>query len=410
MAEAKFVLKEPNSKEPTLIYLFYNYNNQRLKYSTSEKIHPKFWNAEKQRAKETRAFPGHIKLNHTLDNLAVTVKDAYRDLVNSKSAPSLGKLKDALNKCLFKEEYSQKTTLLKFAADLCKTNAIRKASTIKQWKHTLKKLEQYKTYSKADVDFDTIDLNFYDKFVNYLTKEGYTKNTIGGFVKNIKIFMNEAVERKLTNNIAYKSRKFKVIEEQVDKIYLTIPELTKIYKMKFSAGNAKYEKVRDLFIIGCFTGLRFSDLVQVTPGNIINKGRQIKVRTEKTHEIVVIPLHRFVKEIIEKYSGNLPPAISNQKMNDYLKVIGELAEIQETVQIAITKAGAVVKETFKKYELITTHTARRSFATNAYLMDVPSIAIMKFTGHKTEKAFMRYIRISQEDNANKLINHPFFAN
>ena len=95
-------------------------------------------------------------------------------------------------------------------------------------------------------------------------------------------------------------------------------------------------------------------------------------------------------------------------MNDYLKEIGKLAEINEPVQISITRGGKTAKEMFKKYELITTHTARRSFATNAYLMDIPSISIMKITGHKTEKSFMKYIRISQEENANKLINHPFF--
>ena len=95
-------------------------------------------------------------------------------------------------------------------------------------------------------------------------------------------------------------------------------------------------------------------------------------------------------------------------MNDYLKEIGEEAKITDTVKTAITKGGETKNTVNKKFDLITTHTARRSFATNAYLADVPSISIMKITGHRTESSFMKYIRISQEDNANKLINHPFF--
>jgi integrase len=95
-------------------------------------------------------------------------------------------------------------------------------------------------------------------------------------------------------------------------------------------------------------------------------------------------------------------------MNAYLKEIGEEAKLDEPIEIVSTKGGKRVKEVFEKWELITVHTARRSFATNAYLHQVPSISIMKITGHTTERNFLKYIKISQEDNANKLLNHPFF--
>ncbi len=157
-----------------------------------------------------------------------------------------------------------------------------------------------------------------------------------------------------------------------------------------------------------YTGLRFSDLIQVRKENIINDGKQIKVRTEKTGEIVIVPIHKFVKEIISKYDGSLPAAISNQKMNDFLKEISKLAELFTNVKTAITRGGKTQYEINQKFELVSTHTARRSFATNAFLKDVPSLSIMKLTGHRTEKSFMKYIRISQEENANKLLSHPFF--
>ena len=149
-------------------------------------------------------------------------------------------------------------------------------------------------------------------------------------------------------------------------------------------------------------------MIRLREENLIDNKTKIKIKTAKTDQVVIIPLHPFVKEIFEKNNGSTPPIISNQKMNDYLKELGEKAELTENVLINSTVGGQKQHHTFKKYELITSHTARRSFATNAYLNGVPTISIMKITGHNTEKAFMTYIKMSQEENANKLSNHPFF--
>ena len=105
----------------------------------------------------------------------------------------------------------------------------------------------------------------------------------------------------------------------------------------------------------------------------------------------------YIKEILKKYDGKAPEPISNQKMNDYLKELGKLAEIEDDIIITQTKGRKRQSETFKKWELITTYTARRSFATNAYLQNVPTISIMKITGHRTEKSFLKYIKISHPD-------------
>ena len=204
-----------------------------------------------------------------------------------------------------------------------------------------------------------------------------------------------------------KNKNFKVVEEDADSIYLTTKEIQKIYDYDFSK-TPHIERVRDLFVIGCYTGLRFSDLTQFRQENISKDLTTAKVRTQKTGEVVIIPLNPLIKAILKKHGGKPPEAISNQKMNDYLKTIGENVKINDEVVISITKGGVRVRESFKKHELITVHTARRSFATNAYLNDVPTLSIMKMTGHTTEKAFLKYIKISQEDNANKLLNHPFF--
>jgi integrase len=117
----------------------------------------------------------------------------------------------------------------------------------------------------------------------------------------------------------------------------------------------------------------------------------------------------MIQEILVKYNNELPKGFTNQGINRELKEIGKAAGINEKVSICLTRGGVRTDTLYIKHDLITSHTARRSFATNAYLAGIPTISIMKITGHKTEKAFMRYIKISQEDNANKLAEHPYFS-
>ena len=248
-----------------------------------------------QRAREIRTFTEHEDLNKRLDNLANAVKKGYRDLVNENKLPTVSKLKEILDQSQFKKEFAQKISFLKFIDDLIQ-NSNRKRNTLKQWKQTQKKLLEFKKFSNTEIDFDNIDLDFYERFINFLTKKGYAKNTIGGFIKAVKTFMNEAVDRNLTKNLEYRNKKFRAIEEQVDKIYLSQNELANIYSLDLGE-DKRLEKVRDLFIIACYTGLRFSDLMQIRKENIINDGKQIKIRTEKTSELVVIPMHKYVIEI-----------------------------------------------------------------------------------------------------------------
>jgi integrase len=158
-----------------------------------------------------------------------------------------------------------------------------------------------------------------------------------------------------------------------------------------------------LFLVGCWTGCRFSDISQITPENIT--GGFIRMKQYKTGTPVVIPLHPVVTVLINKYGGQLPKAISNQKFNDALKKVAEEAELNEIVFKSITKGGMKVTTRHAKHEMVTTHTARRSFATNLYNSDFPTLSIMAITGHKTEKAFLKYIKTTPDEHAKKLQKH-----
>ena len=407
MAEVNFFLKEPKKvKGESLIYLFLSYNNKRLKYSTGEKINPDYWNFENQRAKETKKFTEYPEFNARLKSLESKANTAYRKILNDGLEPTNELIKKELDKTIRFAE-SQKADLFNFIDKYIEESKTLKATgTIKAYNTTLKRLKDYCNHLNKNISFEDIDLEFYNSFVSFLTEKDYSQNTIGKHIKVLKTFLNEATDRGINKTIEFKKRKFKRPVEEPDKIYLSVEELERIYNLDLR-NDKQLEGIRDLFIIACFTGLRFSDFSELKPENIID-GNKIRIRTNKTNELVIIPLHKFVREIIAKYNNSIPQALSNPKMNLNLKHLGFLAKITEPVETSITKGGKLVKKTLNKYKLIGTHTARRSFATNLYLAEIPSITIMKITGHQTEKSFLRYIRISQEENANKLLDHPFF--
>ena len=409
MGKAKFILKEPNAKTETLIYLIYNYQYKRFKYSTGEKINPKFWNKSSHRVKASKQFIEYPEFNSRLDIIENGINNAFRTLLNNGTQPNNQLLKIALeNELSDNILQAKKITLFEFIDDYIKESERNKSSgTIKVYNTTYTYLKEYSKKHKP-LDFESITLEFYNHYLSFLrTEYNLAANTVGKHIKTIKSFMNEATDRGLNSNLDFKKSKFKTIREEADTVYLSITELEKIEKLDLKA-SPRLEKVRDLFLIGCYTGLRFSDFTQIKPENIVANNTIIEVRTQKTSDRVSIPLHKTVRTILKKYDNKLPKAYTNQTMNRYLKEVVSLAGIKEIIETTITKGGKVEKSTTAKNKLVSTHTARRSFATNLYLAEVPTISIMKITGHKTEKSFMQYIRVSQKENANNLLTHSFF--
>lgn len=267
---------------------------------------------------------------------------------------------------------------------------------------TFNYLKEYAKNENKAIDFKDIDLEFYDGFMQFLQNKKLAVNTIGKKIQTLKIFLNAAKEENKNTYEGYKSRKFRVLTEEAETIYLNESELAKLSKYDFS-DNPAFDQVRDLFLVGCWTGCRFSDIAQIIPENISNGS--IHLKQYKTGTPVIIPLHPVVDAIIKKYNGSLPKAISNQKFNKYLKDIARLSEINESVHKSITKGGVKVSKKYKKYELVTTHTARRSFATNLYKSGFPTLSIKAITGHKTEESFLKYIKVTPDEHAEKLKIH-----
>jgi Phage integrase SAM-like domain/Phage integrase family len=424
--EISYYLKRPNAEKETALFARISWEGHQIKYYIPEKVNPKFWSKENQRAKETKKFPEYPEFNTRLEKIASDIRTCYRTLLNNNGGliPNPETFKKVLDSDLKKKEPEKgndKTLFGFFQSIIDQTkNGGRVQSvsgkpyskaTIQVYNNTLNRLKVFQTTRKRPIDFDTIDLDFYTDFTEYLSKRlilpnksiGLSTNTIGKDIKILKVVMNEATERGINTNLQYRSRKFSTTSEQTDSIYLSEKELKEIEELDLSK-RKNLDNVRDLFLIGC-TGLRFSDFSILNPEQLKDGFIEIKEQT-KTGQPIVIPIHPTVSKIVEKYNGELPKSITNQKTNEYLKEIGKLVKsLEMTTAKTYTKGGVKITKTFQKWELLTTHTARRSFATNEYLAGTPSITIMAITGHRTEKAFLKYIKLTPTEHAKLLKTH-----
>ena len=252
----------------------------------------------------------------------------------------------------------------------------------------------FRAKTNFNIKFENIDIKFYDKFVLFCMKElNLLNNSTGKYITTLKTFLNWATEREYNSNLKYK--KFKVFKEDADIVYLEYEELMKLFEFDLSK-NKRLEKVRDAFCLCCFSGMRFSDVRQLTPENI--KGDFIILKIYKTKETLRIPLNSFAKYIIEKYidEPGFLNVISNQKSNDYLKELCELAEINQPVTLTKFRGNQRIEITEPKYRLISTHTARRTFVTLSLEQGMRPEIVMQITGHKTYQSFKKYIKITDK--------------
>ena len=267
--------------------------------------------------------------------------------------------------------------------------------SIKQYPTTAKMLKDFaKSQGKTDFGFIEFNQQFYDDFVEFLQNKSYSQNYIGKHIKVLKVFLNEAKRQGLNAFNHFSS--FHVFMDDVDSVYLNETELQLILDTDFS-NTPHLDHVRDLFLLLSWTGCRFSDLGKVVKADI--KDGFFSFRQQKTGSKVVVPVHPIVKVIFEKYNFVLPDIISNMRFNEYLKIVCMIAGINSKVSTTRTTGGKAISESFEKWQLVSSHTGRRCFATNMYKRGLPSLSIMAITGHKTEKSFLKYIKVQQEEHA-----------
>jgi integrase len=281
-------------------------------------------------------------------------------------------------------------------------------ATITVYNNVVGHLRAFEKFKDAPITFESLNYQFYEEFRDFLTFDyevprtipqlyGLRVNTVGKTIKQLRVFIKDRVKRKLIPPIDLTG--FKILEEETDAIYLTFEEIGAIYNLDLS-DQPELILYRNWFVLACLTGLRFSDFSGLTPADL--QKDMLRKKQVKSDHWVVIPLRKEAKEVFtEQFKAELP-AISNADFNKKIKVIARMAGVCQLMKFSHKKGNKNVIETKPKWAWITSHTARRSFCTNEFLKGTPVYLIMKISGHKREKDFYKYIRISPEEAAEQI--------
>lgn len=403
MPKVRYNLQNPKAKE-TYICLIFRYDRQRLVYYTGDKIAPACWNTKAQQVKRTAACPGADAINRGLQILADKTLTIYLEHRNEKRELPTERFRALLDQ-FWKGRTVQEqkpVELLPFIDALIDERAgSLSPNTLKTYRTLYNHLKAYHTATRRPVVFARIDLDFHAQFVAYLEKD-LRPNTVHKVVKTLKAVMRLAVDRGLTDNRAFDSPRFTARQEQAEHIYLNESDLALLAAADLPE---RLDRVRDLFLLGCYTGLRFSDYSELKTDNIVEvEGVELfSITPQKTRRRVSVPVLPEVRAILDKYGGAAPPVISNQKFNVYIKTACELAGIKSPVTVVSFVDSIRVSRQVPKFSLVASHTARRTFATIEALRclrEGRSIRpIMDILGHRVERTFWNYVKISPEQSA-----------
>ena len=415
MADVNFYLKDKNAKGKTLVFLNFNYDNKRVKMSTGISINPKNWNDNKMRVKELMEIPEYSDYNEQLDNQRNCMMAVYRKFEKEGYFPSTNILKSDFLANLNKPVKTNiKKDFWDYFDDFVDYKKKAEVTTKGDYDNALRKhLDNTEKHYKKPITFEDIKKpigGFIENFDSFLNNHslnasgfmGLKVNTIGKQHKNLKVFLNWCFDNEITPR--FKLSHIKTITEESDAVYLTQKEVTKIKNIKLEDENENL--VRDVFLIGIETGLRYIDFCKLTKENFKTNDMHVIPSKQKdySNRKIITPISPTLRSILTKYN-NIPPNYPYNKSSDFIKTIQKIAEkcdINEEYTFVNQYQKKKVETKNFKYNLITTHTCRRTFCTLMYFdKKMPAAAIMKFSGHLTERSFLKYLKMNNQETADK---------
>lgn len=423
MATVKLLIKSKKKESLATVYLRFRQGNLiDQTVPTQFKMYPEYWNNISQSFKSkimfTQAFTPIDK-----DQLEIQFRNLKTFILNKMSSGQ-EMSKQTLSQMVYeyhhptapiKSNISFNEYINKFIKDsqkgvrLTEKSTLYRYSTIKSMKAFNSQFILYQEVNNKTLTYEDINMTFYTNFISFFNKKNYSPNSIGKHIRMLKFFMRNALDDDLHKNIDFNKRKFRTPSSVVQAIYLNEDEIKKMNEFDLS-DDPNLKKACDVFLIGCYTAQRFSDYSCIKKDQIKNYGNGIKVIElvqKKTNEPVIIPIRAELEKILTKYDFSVPMT-NDDKVNLGIKEVGRLLGFDEPVVIDKYQGGEKVRQTTPKYKLIQTHTARRSGCTNMYLAGIPAIDIMKISGHKTEKEFLKYIKVTKRQTAIGLAGHEYF--
>lgn len=415
------LIKKSGENKKRQIWLTTTINKERARVYTGLRIEQCYWVQRSRNEKGERALEDgnlsavqkreNIRINNELRKILGYCRD-YATAVSDSDlmTESLQYSKESFEKFMGDKIRGKEAVIRKSAEEFIKDYINRKASmvnkqtkrtlckgTVYNHKNALQRLQQYCREKHKMIVWELFNRRFEESFIAWMNEQGFAANTIASQFSIMKVWLTDAeIEGLMTDKYFHK---YPTKAQDVDNIYLTEEEIQRLYDIDFTneevkmqiAHQSNIEQTRDLFIIACWTGLRYGDWHDLSKSQITKD--RITITTHKTMKEVTIPLHPMVKKILMKYNGKLPKSVDKTKTIKQIQKCGEIAHIDETTILNRIRGGKEILIQKPKYKCITNHTARRSFCTNMYLRKIPTKAIMALSGHTTEANFHKYIKL-----------------
>ena len=391
-----------------------NFASKRIEFTIGYRIDAEKWDTDKQRVRNgctNKLKQSASEINASLLGYYTEVQEIFKKFEVEEIMPTPEQIKEAFNALHnpIEEVTPRKSTSNAFYKVF--DEFVRDCGRQNDWTDsTYEKFAAMKNHLmnfRDGLTFDFFDEKGLNDYVTYLRDVKEMRNsTIGKQLSFLKWFLRWAFKKGLHQNNAYDSYKPKLKSTQKKIIFLTWEELNKLREFEIPAAKQALDRVRDVFLFQCFTGLRYSDVFNLRKSDI--KGDHIEVTTVKTSDSLIIELNNHSKAILDKYKDvafeddKVLPVITNQKMNDYLKELAELAGIDEPVRQTYYRGNERIDEVTPKYALLGTHAGRRTFICNALALGIPPQVVMKWTGHSDYKAMKPYIDIADDIKANAM--------
>ena len=395
-----------------------NFASQRIEFTTGYRIDVAKWDGDKQRVKNgctNKLKQSASEINAALLGYYTELQEIFKRFEVAEIMPSPAEVKEAFNNRHGQNEKTElsSTDMFNVPSNFYEAfdDFVRVCGRQNDWTHsTFEKFAAVKNHLKnfrSELSFEFFNEEGLTEYVQYLREVREMRNsTIGKQLSFLKWFLRWSFKQGMHSNNAYDTFKPKLKDTQKKIIFLTWEELNRLREFKIPPTKQALERVRDVFLFQCFTGLRYSDVFNLRRSDI--KGDHIEVTTVKTSDSLIIELNNHSKAILDKYKDvafeddKVLPVITNQKMNDYLKELAEMAGIDEPVRQTYYRGNERIDDVTPKYALLGTHAGRRTFICNALALGIPPQVVMKWTGHSDYKAMKPYIDIADDIKANAM--------
>lgn len=431
MATRFYLDKRKNKAGENAVIISVSMFRKRLLTTLGLSVNSDKWNETRQRVKhgasielkseakrKTKRKASYNEINNWLNSIENYFTELEIKLTAHPEAQKELNLMNEFNSQFRKQKKQQrKITLFDRLDEFVKEN-----SKLNDWANgTASIFTALKTHLinfNKDLTFDDLDKAGLTAFLDYLKTIplqsgdiGMKNSTLKKHLSYLKWFLRWSVEKEYNTNVEFLKYNPKLKTAQTQIVFLEWDELLHVYSFNFTGEGAKrLEQVRDVFCFLCFTGLRYSDAYNLKRSDVSDD--VVTVTTQKTADTLTIDLNDYSKAILDKYQheayphNKALPVISNQKMNQYLKEIGKLCELDATVTQVQFRGNERIETVRPKHELISTHTGRRTFISNALMKGIPANVVMQFTGHNDYKAMQPYIAIAEsaKKDAMKLFN------